>query len=187
MHFFLALVDSTKFGERVWMRIGPEKTYEQFAGIDIAALGEGISRNNVAHFGGRAVNHAGAEAEFKFNSFFDALGEDGEVAIARAENDVAAIDIGLAAGEFQRFVERAKGVHFDLIAADDVDAAKQGNDGWHGAEYTTKDRSRGHTGCFITLDVMRNLHLRLSGDCQLPGQAHERFRRGEVGKSLLWI
>lgn len=37
----------------------------------------------------------------------------------------------MAASEFERFVESAEGVHFDLIAAGDVDAAEQGDDGGH--------------------------------------------------------
>lgn len=131
MHFFLALVDGAKFGKRFWLRIEAEEANKQFAGVNIAALGEGISRNNIAQLGARAVNDAGTEAEFEFNRFFDARGKDGEIAVSSAEDNVAAIDVGLAAGKFQRFIKGAKGFHLDLIAADDIDAAQQGNDGGH--------------------------------------------------------
>lgn len=142
MHLFRALVDGAKLGESFRGRVGGKKADEQFAWVDVATPGEGVTRNNIAHFGGGAVNHAGAKAESKFNGFFDACGKSGKVAVASAENDVAAIDIGLAAGELQRFIKSAKGLHFDLIAADDVDAAEQRNDGGHGAKYTTKSRRR---------------------------------------------
>lgn len=140
MHDFRAGIYGAKFGERFRLRIARQETDEQFAGINIAAFGERISRNNFAHFGGGAVNDARAEAEFKFNGFFDACGKSGKVAVAGTKDDVAAIDVSLAPSEFQRFVDRAQLVHFDLIAADHVDATEQGDNGGHGAEYTTKNR-----------------------------------------------
>lgn len=137
MDFFGAGVDGAKFGAGFPSRITSQETNEEFAGFDVAALSEGVPRDDIAKLGRRAVNDAGAKAEFAVDGFFDALGKSGEVALARAENDVAAIDVSLAASEFQGFVEGAEGVHFDLIAADDVDAAEQRDDGGHEAKYTT--------------------------------------------------
>ena len=142
MHLLGAGVYGAKFRAGFGRRLVCHKTDEKFAGIDVAAFGKRVSRDDAAQFGGRAVNDAGAKAELAFDCFFDALGESGEVAVAGAEDDVAAVDVGLASGEFERFIKGSKRIHFDLIAADDVDAAKQGDDGWHGAKYTTKNRGR---------------------------------------------
>ncbi len=115
--------DGAKFGAGFWSRLLCHKTNEKFAVIDVAALGERVARDDLAQFIGCSVNDARAEAEFAFNSVLDAFGKSGEVALASAKDDVAAINIGLAAGEFERFVKSAKGIHFDLIAPGDVDAA----------------------------------------------------------------
>ena len=131
--FFRAGGDGPKFGAGVRFGSASQETDEELAGFDVAAFDEWVSYNDIAQFAGCAVNHAGAKAEFAFNGFFDALGESSEVALASAENDVAAIDVSLAAGELQRFVEGAKRIHLDLITADDVDAAEQGNNDGHKA------------------------------------------------------
>lgn len=132
MNFFGAGVDVAKFGVSFWSGIASQETDEEFAGMDVAAFGEGVSRDDIAQFTGCAVNDAGAKAEFAFDGFFDAFRKRGEVALAGTENDVAAIDVGLAAGEFQGFIKGAEGVHFNLIVAGDVDAAEQGDDDGHG-------------------------------------------------------
>lgn len=138
VHFFRAGVNGAKFGASFGSGIASQETDEEFARMNVAALGERVSSDDVAELGGCAVNDAGAEAEFAFNGFLDAFGKSREVALASAENDVAAIDVGLATGEFERFVKSTQRVHFDLIATGDVDAAQQGDDGGHGPKYTAR-------------------------------------------------
>lgn len=74
MHFFRAGVEGPKFGAGFRSRITSQETDEEFAGMNIAAPGERVSRDDVAEFVGRAVNDAGTKAEFAFDGFLDCSG-----------------------------------------------------------------------------------------------------------------
>lgn len=69
MQFFRFDLHGANFCERFFVRIACKKADEQFAWFDVAALGERISRDDVAKFGGGAVNDAGAKSEFAFKAF----------------------------------------------------------------------------------------------------------------------
>jgi len=107
---------------------------EQFAWLDAAPFGERISGDDVAQFIRRAKNHIGARAEAARDGGLNLAGKFCELARFRFENDVAALDESLVAGEFQEFVERTERVHFDFVVASDIDAAKHRDDDGHGAK-----------------------------------------------------
>ena len=90
-----------------------------------------------------AKNHIGTKAEAAFDGGLNLAGQFGEVALFCFEDDVAALDESLAAGEFQGFVERTERIHFDFVVASDVDAAKHRDDDGHGEREYSAGRVSG--------------------------------------------
>ena len=103
MHLFRA---DHLYGQRLFpgllAGISGEKVDQQLAGFDAAAFGERVPRDYLLQFRQGAQHHAGPEAGGLFNGVLDALGKFHQVFFAAAENDVAALDIGLRVFEFER-------------------------------------------------------------------------------------
>jgi hypothetical protein len=105
---------------------------EDFAGIEVAAGGEGGVGDDVAEFGDGAEEDVRTKTEFSVDGILDAFGEESEIFVLSVEDDVATLDEGLGIFESEGEVEGAKGVHFDFVVAADVDATKHGDNDGHG-------------------------------------------------------
>ena len=66
------------------------------------------------------------------------------VFFSAAEDDVAALDIGLRVFQFQPDAERLERVHLDQVVAADVHAAEHADDDWHSGEYRPPLKSKPH-------------------------------------------
>ena len=104
------------------------------------ARGERIARNHVAHFARGAQHYVRTEAVSLLNAVFDAPGESAaehEIALRRAENDIAALYVGLRTAQLERRADIAQRIHPYLVVPAYVDPSKKTNDCWHGSyEYS---------------------------------------------------
>src|SRR5581483_6945487 len=83
--------------------------YQELVGLNVVACRERVPCDDLPHFRCGAHDHIGAEAEFLFDGFLDALANRVRVAIAYGENHVPALDVSFY-----------------------VDAAQEGNEDEHG-------------------------------------------------------
>jgi hypothetical protein len=132
MHFFWPNLNGQRLFPSFFAGIACKKVDQQLAGLDSAALGEWVPHDNLPQFRQGAQHHARPESKGFFDCILEALGKLDQVFFTAAEDDVAALDVGLRVFQFQRHAKRLERVHLDQIAAADVDAAKHTDDDWHG-------------------------------------------------------
>jgi hypothetical protein len=109
-----------------------EEGDQKFAGFDAGTSGKGILGNYATEIGGSAEDHRRAKPELALDGGLDCFGKLRKILLLGLENDIAALDVGLRASEFERGTEGAEGVHFDLVVAANIDATEQADDRGHG-------------------------------------------------------
>jgi hypothetical protein len=112
-------------------RIAGQKKDKQFAGFDIAALGEGVAGNHLAQIGSATEDDLRTKTEFAFDLRRNAFAKPREILFLSFENNVAALHICLWILQLQGLTKGSKNVHLDLVVSTNVDPAKHANDDGH--------------------------------------------------------
>jgi len=134
VQFFGSNIHGKERFSRLCAGFAPEECDNKLAGVDSRTLGKRSAGNDLAKLGDGPHNDVSAETELALDRSLERFRELSEVLATGAEDDIAALQVGLWVLKFQRETEVAQDLHFDFVVSSKVNATKQGDDDGHGDE-----------------------------------------------------